>query len=268
MFIVAGAKNFGEADWLFSNGAAEVYCALADIPNHRRDSLSVGSEAELLRIAELGRKKRRKTLLLVNESCDPRKYGALARRVKRLTERGIGGVVVKEPAILELLAGAGLKADLLLSSLALAFNSSALEYFRRFGVKRVILPFHLPPAQAAGIINNRFGLDTEMFYYASHFCQNVDPLCRFCSWKEAYKPCKIVLGGFRMPSPGMGALADIMYDGHKAGVKYLKIPRTLDFEGLKKFVADAAALIALLDAGVSRAAFRARYGKVYASGRV
>ncbi len=267
MRIVAGAKNYAEAEWLFSNGAAEVYCALADIPNHRRDSLSVSGEAELLRIAALARRSGGK-LLLVNESCGPAEYGPLAARVKRLCARGVGGVVVKEPAILELLAGAGLKADLLLSSLALAFNSASLEYFRRFGVKRVILPYHLPPAQAAAVIKNRFGLETEMFYYASHFCQNVDPLCRFCGWSEDYKPCKITLGGFRMPSPDMNGLADIMYDGYKAGVGYLKIPRTLDFEGLKRFVTDARELTALLDAGAPRARFRARYRKAYASGRV
>lgn len=188
--------------------------------------------------------------------------------MKRLCARGVGGVVVKEPAILELLHGAGLKADLLLSSLALAFNTAALDYFRRYGVKRIILPYHLPPAQAGALIHNRWGLETEMFYYASHFCQNVDPLCRFCSWSEEYKPCKIDLGGFAMPSADMAAMADIMYDGYHAGVKYLKIPRTLDFDGLKRFVTDAKGLVALLDGGISRAAFRAKYKKCYASGRV
>ncbi|HCC47672.1 MAG TPA: hypothetical protein DEQ38_06090 [Elusimicrobia bacterium] len=268
MIIVAGAKNFKEAEWLFANGAAEVYCALADLPNHRRSSLSVGSEAELLRITALARRKGKKALLLVNEACDPAKYPLLARRVKRLAERGIGGAVVREPSILELLAGAEIKADLILSSLALAFNPAALEYFMRFGIKRVILPFQLPPAQAAGLIRNRFGLETEMFYYASHFCQNVDPLCRFCDSSGDYKPCKIALGNFRMPSPGMDAMADLLYDGHKAGVKYLKIPRTLDFEGMKKFLADAKELNGLLEGGISRARFRARHRKVYASGRV
>lgn len=268
MKIVAGAKSLAEARWLFGAGAAEVYCALADIPNHRRDSLSVKSEAELLRIAALAREKRGKLLLLVNESCDPRAYGRLAARLKRLCSRGVGGVVVKEPAILELLHGSGLKADLLLSSLALAFNTAALEYFSRYGVKRVILPYHLPPAQAGALINNRFGLETEIFYYASHFCQNVDPLCRFCSWSGEYKPCKIDLGGFTMPSAGMEEMADIMYDGYHAGVGYLKIPRTLDFEGLRRFMADAGELLGLLDGGIRRAAFRARYKKCYASGRV
>ena len=63
-------------------------------------------------------------------------------------------------------------------------------------------------------------------------------------------------------------MADLLYDGHKAGVKYLKIPRTLDFEGMKKFLADAKELNGLLEGGISRARFRARHRKVYASGRV
>ena len=75
-------------------------------------------------------------------------------------------------------------------------------------------------------------------------------------------------GSFSMPAPDIPRMADVMYDGHKAGVDYLKIPRTMDFGGLKKFMRDAAALIGLLDEGISRDDFRARFGKIYVSDKV
>ena len=272
MILVAGAKNFTEAEWLFSNGAQEVYCGLVDIPNHRRDSLSVRDEKELFRIIGLAKKKRKKLLLLINESCDPGRHAGLARKVKKLVARGVGGLVVKDMSIMEQLREQGVKSYYILSSLALVFNSRALDYFSRYDLKRVILPYHLTPAEAGKIIKNKYRIETEMFYYPSHFCQNVDPLCKFCDWNRDYKPCKIRLnsedGGFTMPSPDADNLADILYDGHKAGVKYLKIPRTLDFDGLKNFLRDALRLTGLLADGISRKEFRKIYKDVYHSGRV
>jgi hypothetical protein len=272
MIIVAGAKNFKEAEWLFANGAEEVYCGLLDIPNHRRDSLSIKSDREFFKILDLAAKKKRKTLLLVNESCSPDKYPALAERTAKLVARGVSGLVVKDLALIELLQSCGVKSSYILSSLALVFNSRALDLFSRYNIKRVIFPYHLAPAEAGRIIANKYGIETEMFYYPSHFCQNVDPLCKFCDWSRDYKPCKIRLdsdsGGFVMPSPDSDGLADIMYDGHRAGVNYLKIPRTLDFSGLKNFLGDARRLLGLLDEGAAREKFRKAFKNAYSSRRV
>ncbi|MCX5785595.1 MAG: U32 family peptidase [Elusimicrobia bacterium] len=272
MIIVAGAKNFKEAEWLFSNGADEIYCGLVDIPNHRRDSLSIRDEREFFKIINLAKKKGKRSLLLINEAGAPDKYPKLAEKAKKIVERGVGGLVVKDVSLIEYLQNYGVKSYYILSSLALAFNSRTLEFFKKYNVKRVILPYHLPPAEAGKIIKNKCGIETEMFYYPSHFCQNVDPLCKFCDWSRDYKPCKIRLdsegGYFTMPSPDASGLADIMYDGHRAGVQYLKIPRTLDFNGLKSFLGDARRLLCLLDGGVSRKEFRNFFKNVYSSSRV
>lgn len=272
MKIVAGAKNFKEAEWLFSNGADEVYCGLVDVPNHRRDSLSLPDENELFRIIDLAGKKRKRALLLVNESCAPEKCPELAEKTKKIVGRGVGGLVVKDVSLIEYLQDYGVRSYYILSSLALVFNSRALGYFRKYNIKRVIFPYHLPPAAAGKIIKNKYRIETEMFYYPSHFCQNVDPLCKFCDWSRDYKPCKIRLDGegvgFSMPSPDAAGLADIMYDGHRAGVKYLKIPRTLDFDGLKNFLGDVRRLAGLLEGGVPRKEFRRLFKNVYSSGRV
>ena len=272
MIIVAGAKSFKEAEWLFSNGAGEVYCGLVDVPNHRRDSLSIRDEKEFIKVIELAKKEHKRSLLLINESCDPDKYPQLAERVKRLVWRGVGGLVVKDLPIIEYLQDHGVKARYILSSLALAFNSRTLDFFGKYKIERVIFPHHLAPAEAGNIIKNKYGIDTEMFYSPSHFCQNVDPLCKFCDWNRDYKPCKILLdsggAGFSMPSPDAVMLVDMLYEGHRAGVKYLKIPRTLDFYGLKRFLSDARLLTGRLDSGVSRKEFRKLYKGVYESSRL
>ncbi|MDD5209747.1 MAG: U32 family peptidase [Elusimicrobiales bacterium] len=272
MIIVAGARTLKEAEWLFANGAGEVYCGLPDLPNHRRNALSVKDEAELFRIIDLAKKNAGKSLLLLNQSWAPGDYPRFTEKVKRIVARGVDGLVVKDLHVIDYLRGRGIKSSYILSSLAMAFNSHAVALFREYGIKRFILPYHLTPEEALGIIKSKPRIETEIFYYPGHFCQNVDPLCKFCDWSRDYKPCKISLrsgsGPFLMPAPDLPRMADIMYEGHKAGVKYLKIPRTLDFDGLKKFIKDAVSLINLLDKGVSKENFRLRYKDVFVSDKV
>lgn len=272
MIIVAGAINLKAADWLLSNGAGEVYCGLTDLPNHRRDSLSLDSESELFRIADLARKKGKKTLLLLNQSWDPGEYWRLSEKVRARAARGVDGLVIKDLPQIDYLRNRGIKSTYILSSLAMAFNSHAVDLFRTYGINRFILPFHLTPAEALGIIKGKPRVETEIFYSPSHFCQNIDPLCKFCNWDPDFKPCNIRLncggGRFQMPFPDMSSKADILFDAYESGVKYLKIPRTLDFAGLKKFIGDAKDLISLLQKGVSRERFRQRFAGVYCSDKV
>ncbi len=272
MIIVAGVKNFREAEWLFANGAGEVYCGITDIPNHRRDSLSLNSESELFRIVDLAKRKGKKTLLLLNQSWDPGEYGRLSEKVRKRVARGVDGLVIKDLPLIDYLHGREVKSAYILSSLAMAFNSHAVDLFGEYGIKRFILPYHLPPGEAAKIIKRRPRVETEIFYSPSHFCQNIDPLCKFCTWDPGFKACNISLkcgeGQFQMPYPDLVCKADIMFDAHKAGVKYLKIPRTLDFSGLKRFIKDAKELTSLLREGVSREGFRKRFTGVYSSDKV
>ena len=265
--VVAGAKSFAEAEWLLLHGADEVYCGLVDLPNHRRDELCLRGTDEFRRVMTLARRLGKRALLLINESCDPARYPELVRKAAELSERGLDGIVLKEPALLEMLTAAGVRSDFILSSLALVFNSRSLGLWARRGVRRVILPYHLPPADARRLVAGAAGLETEMFYYPSHFCQNVDPLCKFCGWSGSYKPCKIPLksaaGDYAMPVPSLNQLADIMYDGHRAGIGYLKLSRKRDFGALRKFLTEACELSRLLDAGATRAEFRRRYRSVY-----
>ena len=269
MVLVAGATNIEEADWLFSNGADEVYCGLADIANHRRDSMSIRSENEFFEIVDLAGKRRKKTLLLVNESWNPAEYPQVTERIRRRVAYGASGLVVKDLPILEYLVEHGVRSDYILSSLAMVFNSSSLDVFEEHGIARVILPSHLNLKETVEIVKNKHRIASEMFYSPSHFCKNVDPLCKFCDWSRRYKPCKISLqsedGRFSMPRLDVSRQADIMHGGYKAGVRHWKIPRSSDFGGLKKSVAEARDLLSLLAGGISKDEFRAQYRKAHCS---
>jgi collagenase-like PrtC family protease len=269
MRIVAGAKTYDEADWLLANGAAEVYCGVATLPNHYNEITCLKTDEEFARVARLARKRGKRVQLLLNESCYEKDYPEVIRRTKALVKAGCGGIVVKELAMLEALHKARLKADLMVSSVSLSFNSRTLDYYRQFGVRRVILPYQSLPHEAARIINNPYGMETEVFFHADFCCVNVDPVCRLDGWVNAYQVCRMNLTSegkpFYMPESNVPQKLGAVYDFYHAGAQHLKLVRMRSFSDEMEVFKEARLMLALLQKGVSRADFLKLGEKLYFS---
>ncbi|MBI4350193.1 MAG: U32 family peptidase [Elusimicrobia bacterium] len=269
MLIVAGCKNYAEADWLLANGAAEVYCGVPGLPNHRDADQCLESDDEFIRIARMAGARKKRALLALNEACFEKDYPVVARRVKALVKACGCPVIIRELPLLHYLHSRGLKADFIVSSLSLVFNSRALDYYNGMGVKRVILPFHLLPAEAGRLINNNYGLETEIFFHADFCCPNMDPACRLDGWLKSFQVCRFgyTSGGkpHRMPEANVPQKLDVVYDSFHSGIKYLKIIRVNDFEDQKEVLKEARVMLALLGKGVSREDFRKLGEKLYFS---
>ncbi len=269
MLIVAGAKTYDEADWLLANGAAEVYCGVPGLPNHRDADQCLENDAEFLRIARLAGARGKRALLALNEACFEKDYPAVARRVRAIVKTCGCPVIIRELPLFHYLYNSGLRAEFIISSLSLVFNSRALDYYNKLGVKRVILPFHLLPGEAGRIINNRRGLETEIFFHADFCCPNMDPACRLDGWLKSFQVCRFpyTCGGkpHRMPEANVPQKLDIVYDSFHSGIKYLKIIRVTDFKDQKEVLKEARVMLALLEKGVSREDFRKLGEKLYFS---
>lgn len=264
MKIVAGVKAFEEADWLLASGAAEVYCGVPGLPNHRNPDQCLGSDAEFVRIARMAARRGKRVLLALNQACFEKDFPEVARRAKALVKAGAGAVIVAELPLLHYLVGSGLKTEFIVSSLALAFNSRALAYYKDLGVGRVILPFHLTAREAGRFIKNPYGLETEAFFHADFCCVNMDPACRLDGWLKRHQVCRLeyTSGGepFRMPEANAPQKLGEVYDLYHAGVKYLKLIRRESFAEEAEIFKQAAGMLALLKKGVGRADF-ARLGE-------
>jgi hypothetical protein len=269
MLIVAGSKAYDEAEWLLSNGAAEVYCGVPGLPNHRDEDQCLKDDAEFVRIARMAGAKGRRALLAMNEACFEEDYPVIAARVKSILKSCRVPVIIRELPLLQYLRKSGVKAEFIISSLSLVFNSRALEYYKNLGVKRVILPFHLMPYEAGRIINNRFGMETEIFFHADFCCPNMDPACRLDGWLKSFQVCRFpyTCGGepHRMPEANVPQKLDMVYDAFHSGINYLKIIRVTDFKDQQEVLKEARVMLALLEKGVSREDFRKLGEKLYFS---
>ncbi len=269
MRIVAGAKTFEEADWLLANGADEVYCAVATLPNHYDADTCLPSDSEFVRVARLARRRGKRAHLLLNESCFESDYPRVVKRAMAIDRAGCDGVVVKELAMMRALREAGLKADLIVSSVALTFNSRTLDYYAPLGVRRVILPYQAVPWESRRLIDNPYGMETEVFFHADFCCVNVDPVCRLDGWASSYQVCRMGLtsGGrpFNMPESNVPQKLGVVYDFYHAGARYLKLVRMHKFSDEMEVLKEARLMLALLERGVSREDFLRMGERLYFS---
>ncbi len=259
MLIVAGSKSHAEADWLLANGAAEVYCGVPGLPNHRDADQCLESDAEFIRIARMAKARGKRALLALNEACFEKDYPVVAGRVKAIMKACRCPVIIRELPLLHYLRKSGVRAEFIVSSLSLVFNSRALDYYRGLGVKRVILPFHLLPGEAGRLINNNCGMETEIFFHADFCCPNMDPACRLDGWLKSFQVCRLgyTSGGkpHRMPEANVPQKLSVVYDSFHSGIKYLKIIRVNDFADQREVLKEARVMLALLEKGVSREDF-------------
>lgn len=151
MKIVSCFSDYSEIEPLAKAGADELYTSAASLPSFTYKYLGGGRGlgAAFGKIHSLGKKANVavNSLTMIRGEAGMRK---LAADIFKLEDQGANAFIVSSPALLRLLRGGGrrLRASLHLSSLQPCFNSGALRFFLRFGIRRLILPGQLAPLEA------------------------------------------------------------------------------------------------------------------------
>ncbi|MEW5946515.1 MAG: U32 family peptidase [bacterium] len=81
-----------------------------------------------------------------------RMYKLIIGCVKRLEEMKVDGFIVSDIALILALRKLGISVPLIISGEAGVYNNEALDFFREFGIRRVILPRHLTVGEIGDII--------------------------------------------------------------------------------------------------------------------
>lgn len=167
MKILAPLNSAEETEMLLANGAEELYCGL--VPEewvtrytgatwlNRRSPAggNLRTFRDLARVIEEAHRVSVPIFITLNAQT----YTAeqlpmvldLARRY--VQEAGADALIVSDPGLLLALAEENLPCDLHLSSVAASLNSSAIQFFRSMGVRRVILPRSLTLPEIARLVS-------------------------------------------------------------------------------------------------------------------
>lgn len=231
MRITIGIKSLAEADYFLRQGADEIYFGPA-VPSHRA---SFSKVQELVSTIKLAGKFRKRTLLALNEIYSREHYAFLLDHARTLVDSGLDGIVVRDIALLEHFNKEKLRANFVSSIMCSCFNSHSMEFYRDLGVRRFTLHSQVMPEDAAKMVARA---ETIMFVPCLFLEENIVPFCFFTypggpgASKLKVRPCKIGFkcGGrdFRMLESNLYFQAGLLYDFHKLGVQWLKIPRQLN----------------------------------------
>jgi len=122
---------------------------------------------------------------------DPIAYGPLLALAERAARWGAAGVIAADLGLLARLAEAALPFGVTLSTMAGAMNRSALQLFKRFGIRRVVLPRHLTLGEMASVVSAHPDLAFEAFVLVGR-CPNEEAYCTFQHTNPAKRwPCEI-----------------------------------------------------------------------------
>ena len=268
MTLLVGVRAAKEADYFFSRGADEVYCGLPEIPNHGIRAENFPSMDELLRTIDLARALGKKAFLVANDVFPAGAFPHAARTVSELVGRGAGGVIIRDLALLEYFKKKGIKTHFTLSTLALCFNSSTVEFFRDRGISRVVLPQQLSPKEAAPFFRLKPPVAIEIFCLPLFYEVNLNCMCSLscpCSREivpgkkpvpySCRTPLKRAGGSFTMPMPDNRWLLNTLYDFYHMGADCLKVARGPNVAEVIEVFNTAVYLMKLLEKGISRELF-------------
>jgi hypothetical protein len=258
MKITIGIKSLAEADYFLRRGADEIYFGPA-VPSHRA---SFSKERELIATIELAGKLRKRSLLALNEIYSEEHHAFLLDHARSLIASGLDGIVVRDVALLEHFNKHKLRTNFTSSIMCSCFNSHSMDFYRDLGVRRFTLHSQVMPEDAARMVARA---ETIMFVPCLFLEENIVPFCFFTypggpgASKLKVRPCKIGFncGGrdFRMLESNLYFQAGLLYDFHKLGVKWLKIPRQLNTRKLITEFEITRFLNVLLQRGLDRNAF-------------
>lgn len=258
MRITLGIKSLEEADYFLRRGVDEIYFGPA-VPSHRASFLR---ERELVASIKLAGKFRKKTLLALNEIYSKEQHAFLLAQARRLAGHGLDGIVVRDVALIEYFNKHKLDVTFTSSIMCSCFNAESMRFYQDLGVSRFTLHSQVMPEDAKKMVALA---ETIMFVPCLFLEENIVPFCFFTypggpgASKLKVRPCKICFktgaADYRMLESNLYFQAGLLYDFHKLGVNWLKIPRQLNTEKLIAEFEITVFLNKLLGKGLDRKTF-------------
>ncbi len=204
MKIISPIDNLAEADQLLQAGADELYGGfvpsdwqknfgrLASINQRTFGEAQIRNLAELSTIVAKAHERRCTFSLTLNAPFyDDAMIPYLLKYVDQAANAGIDGIILADLGLLRLLRRRHPQIEYHASTLARLGNSEAVKFYREQGIRRTILPRHLPVGEMQEIIARVPGMRFDAFMLVGK-CPNTEGLCTFHhASPDKIWPCEI-----------------------------------------------------------------------------
>ena len=202
--IIIGFNPSDTIEFLKNNNIKEVYCGCYDkisekkwpvsfgCINRRGEGVNFSSWENLLKFTRNAYKNNIKVYFTLNSHYYVKEqYSWLKQLITKIKkEKSIFGVIVNDLGLLLLMKQLKFNKDITISTLATAFNSNAINFYKKFGANRIVLDRQLTPEEIIELANSHKDMDFEIFVLSTGGCLFIDGNCSLLHCFEQLKDKK------------------------------------------------------------------------------
>lgn len=204
--VITGFTPSDTIDFLKQNNIKEVYCGYYDKQlekkwpvsfgciNRRGEAVNFSSWKDLIRFTTNAYKNNIKVYFTLNSHYYIKEqYPWLKQLITKIKkEISISGIIVNDLGLLLLLNRMKFNKDITISTLATAFNSNAINFYKKFGANRIVLDRQLTPKEIISLANTHKDTEFEIFVLSTGGCLFIDGYCSLLHCFEQLKDKKYI----------------------------------------------------------------------------
>ena len=189
--VVTGFTPYDTIEFLKQNNIKEVYCGYYDKKlenrwpvsfgciNRRGEGVNFSSWKSLINFTRTAYKNNIKVYFTLNSHYYVKEqYPWLKQLITKIKkEKSVSGIIVNDLGVLLLLNRMKFNKDVTISTLATAFNSNAINFYKQFGANRIVLDRQLTPKEILELASLHKDTEFEIFVLSTGGCLFIDGYC-------------------------------------------------------------------------------------------
>ena len=202
--VIVGFTPSDTIEFLKQNNIKEVYCGYYDknlekkwpvsfgCINRRGEGVNFSSWNDLIKFTKSAYKNNIKVYFTLNSHYYVKEqYPWLKQLITKIKkEESITGIILNDLGLLLMINQKKFNKDITISTLATAFNSNAINFYKQFGANRIVLDRQFTPKEIMELANSHKDMEFEIFVLSTGGCLFIDGYCSLFHCFEQLKEQK------------------------------------------------------------------------------
>ena len=202
--VIVGFTPSDTIEFLKQNNIKEVYCGYYDknlekkwpvsfgCINRRGEGVNFSSWNDLIKFTKSAYKNNIRVYFTLNSHYYVKEqYPWLKQLITKIKkEESITGIILNDLGLLLMINQMGFNKDITISTLATAFNSNAINFYKQFGANRIVLDRQFTPKEIMELANSHKDMEFEIFVLSTGGCLFIDGYCSLFHCFEQLKEQK------------------------------------------------------------------------------
>ncbi len=176
--LLAPAGNLKKLQYAFTYGADAVYCGLPDFSLRAKSGFDIKSLKQGINYAKLNKKK---IYVTINIFPNCKIIDKISKHLKNLKSNPPDAIIISDPGVFEIVKKTLPKIPIFLSTQANTINYEAVKFWKKQGIKRIILGREATVEDIKKINKKKGTIEIETFVHGA-MCTSYSGRCYLSAW--------------------------------------------------------------------------------------